>query len=41
MKKVIEFFDDYSTIVSEAKYASFHGKGLKILTAKPMLQDYQ
>ena len=30
-------FDDYSTIVSEAKHASFHTKELKILTFKEML----
>ena len=38
MGKVIKLFDDYSTIVSEAKHASFHEKGLKILTSKQMLQ---
>ena len=37
MKNSYQIFDDYSTVVSEAKYASFHGKGLKMLTAKPML----
>ena len=31
---VIKLFADYSTIVSEAKHASFYGKGLKILTTK-------
>ena len=36
MKNSYQIFDDYSTIVSEAKYASFHGKG-QMLTAKPML----
>ena len=31
---VIELFNDYSSIVSEAKYQSIHGQGLKILTQK-------
>ena len=31
-------FDDYSTIVSEAKYKTKYGKGLNILTPKQMLQ---
>ena len=31
-------FDDYSRIVSKAKYKTKHGKGLKILTPKQMLQ---
>ena len=31
-------FDDYSRIVSEAKYRRKHGEGLKILTPKKMLQ---
>ena len=31
---VIKLFADYSTIASEAKHASFYGKGLKILTTK-------
>ena len=31
-------FDDYSRISSEAKYRKKHGKGLKILTPKLMLQ---
>ena len=33
----IKLFDDYSTIVSEAKHASFHGKKLKILTSKQII----
>ena len=37
-KKVIEFFDDYSLMVSEAKLKATKGKGLKILTSKQMLQ---
>ena len=36
-KAVIKLFNDYSSIVSEAKYKSIHGEGLKILTSKPML----
>ena len=31
-------FDDYTAIVSKAKYEAKHGKGLKILTRKQMLQ---
>ena len=34
----IEFFDDYSSIVSEAKLKANEGTGLKRLTAKQMLQ---
>ena len=37
-KKVIEFFDDYSSMASEAKIKATEGKGLKILTPKKMLQ---
>ena len=29
---VIKLFNDYSSIVSEAKYKSIHGEGLKILS---------
>ena len=31
-------FDDYSRILSEVKYKSKYGEGLKILTPKQMLQ---
>ena len=31
-------FDDFSRIVSEAKYKTKHGESLKILTHKQMLQ---
>ena len=31
-------FDDYSRIVSEAKYKTKYGEGLKILSSKQMLQ---
>ena len=34
----IKFFDDYSSMVSEAKHKATKGKGLKILTPKQMLQ---
>ena len=37
-EKVIEMFDIYSGIVSEAIYKTKHGKGLHILTSKQMLQ---
>ena len=36
--KAITFYDDYSLIMSEAKYRATKGKGLKILTPKQMLQ---
>ena len=35
---VIEFFDDYSSIVSEAKLKANEVTGLKIITPKQMLQ---
>ena len=35
---VIKSFDDYSSIVSEAKHKSTKGTGLKILTCLQMLQ---
>ena len=35
---VMKLFVDYSSIVSEAKYKSINGGGLKILTPKQMLQ---
>ena len=37
-KKIIELFDNYSTIIFEAKYKTIHGEGLKILTPEQMLQ---
>ena len=40
-KKVIKLFDDYTSMASEAKYRAKHGKGLKILTPKQMLQGLQ
>ena len=36
--KVIKFFDDYSSMVSETKLKATKGTGLKILTTKQMLQ---
>ena len=35
------FFDDYSLMVSEAKFKATHGKGIKIFTSKKMLQRLQ
>ena len=35
-EKVIELFDDFSRIISEAKYGIKHGDGLKILTPRKM-----
>ena len=35
---VIKLFNDYSSIISEAKYKSIHGDGLKILTPIQILQ---
>ena len=36
--KAIKFYDDYSSMMSEAKYKATKGTGLKILTPKQMLQ---
>ena len=36
--QVIKFYDDYSSMMSEAKYTATKGKGLKILIPKQMLQ---
>ena len=35
---IIKLFNDYSSIVSETKFKSIHGQGLKILTPKQILQ---
>ena len=35
---VIQFSDDYSSMVSETKLKAFKGTGRKILTRKQMLQ---
>ena len=37
-EKVFKLFDDYSKIVSEAKYKTKYGEGLKILTPKQIIQ---
>ena len=37
-EKIINFYRDYSILLSQAKYKAKHGKGLKILTPKQMLQ---
>ena len=37
-ERVVKLSDDYSRIVSEAKYNTKHGEGLKILIAKQVLQ---
>ena len=36
--KAIKFYDDYSLMMSEAKYRATKGRGLKILSPKQMLQ---
>ena len=36
--EAIEFYDHYSSMMSEAKYRTTKGTGLKILTPKQMLQ---
>ena len=35
---IIKLFNDCSSTVSEAKYKSIHGEGLKTLTSKQMFQ---
>ena len=37
-EKVIKLFVDYTTIVTQAKYETKHGKGLKILSPNQMPQ---
>ena len=36
-EKVIKFYNDYTRMVSEAKYKSIHGEGLETLTPKQIL----
>ena len=36
--EAIKYYDDYSSIMSEAKYRATKGTGLKVLTPKQMLQ---
>ena len=38
MNEAIKFYDEYSSMMSEAKYRPTKGTGLKILTPKQMLQ---
>ena len=38
-ENVIKLFNDYSKIASKAKYRSFYGEEIKILTFKEMLQS--
>ena len=40
-EKVIKLFDDYTAIVYKSEYEAKHGKELKILTPKQMLQRLQ
>ena len=39
--EAIEIYDNYSLMMSEAKNKATKGTGLKILTPKQILQDYQ
>ena len=39
-EKVFKLFNDYSTIVSMAKYKVTHGEDLKISTPKQMFQRF-
>ena len=36
--KVIKLFDDCSASISQAKYKTIHGEGIKIITPKQVLQ---
>ena len=36
--EAIKFYDDFSSMMSEAKYRATKGTGLKILTPKQMIQ---
>ena len=38
IKRKINFFRDYSSLLSEAKYKAKYGRGLKILSSKQMFQ---
>ena len=40
-EKVIQFYNDYTGMVSEAKYKSIHGEGLKTLSLHTYLKVYQ
>ena len=37
-KKIVDFYRDYSFLLSEAKYKAKHGEGLKILPLQQILQ---
>ena len=37
-KQIIDFFNDYSLLLSETKYKTKYGRGLKTLIPKQMLQ---
>ena len=37
-REAIKFYDDYSSMISEAKYRATKGTGLKVLTPKKRLQ---
>ena len=37
---IVKFFDDYSSLESEARYKAIDGDCLKILTPKHMLQRF-
>ena len=37
-KQIIDFFKDYSLLLSETKYETKYGRGLKALIPKQMLQ---
>ena len=41
ISEAFKFYDDYSLMMPEAKTKATKGTGLKILTPKQMLQDYQ
>ena len=39
--QIINLFEDYFNLISDPKFKTTHGEGLKILIPKQMLQDYQ
>ena len=41
MNSVIEFFDDYSLMISEEKHETTKRKLIKILTLNKCFKDYQ
>ena len=40
-EKIINFFGDYCILISEAKYKLKYGEGMKVLSPKQMLEDFQ